>query len=378
MICSLLLATSISAIQKVNEPSHYDTEVRFMVVGDWGSTTGRQTDFTNQQMTGKTMSSFADSNQTNFIVSVGDNYYGTSNNSDHGVSSVDDVKWIYDWLSIYNGTTINSIPWYAVLGNHDWFQNQTAQIAYTNVNNRWFLDDYFYTRQFTVGAKLVKFLYITTDLIYNGYNGAASSGLAPNATGTSTNNNMRNNFLALGWTAANNSINNQLALIENYLLNALDADYMFVVGHEDMVTCAGIPTNMVPLYNLFQKYNITSYMYGHKHELAYKQDGPVFFLQSGAGGRAEACTETGPVFNGSTATWMTQNLYGFANVRLTEQSGSVDFYNENGTVLQSTSFYPRNKPVTSTYPATTTKPVYSSASSMGMSAFYVFLVFLLF
>ncbi|KAJ3267949.1 hypothetical protein HDV01_003708, partial [Terramyces sp. JEL0728] len=204
----------------------------------------------------------------------------------------------------------------------------------------------------------------------------------------------------------------QLAYIEDKLQKGKDADYYFVVGHEDMVTCAGTPTNMVPLYNLFQKYQITSYMYGHKHELAYKQDGPVFYLQSGAGGRAESCTDNGPIVNGTTATWTTENLYGFANVKLTADSGAVEFYNENGTVLHTANFYPRSvsklttslpsatatagvksatsaptsNPYATTAPApgykaaTTTvgyangKPIYNSASAFGFGALFAALV----
>ncbi|KAJ3308311.1 Tartrate-resistant acid phosphatase type 5 [Boothiomyces sp. JEL0838] len=370
MIAPLALAAAIVAtnanpsVEKIAEVKSYDKVVKFQVVGDWGSTKDMAVDYIHQKLVGKAMSAFADADETDFIVSLGDNFYGSKNNSDHGVASVTDDKWTYDWLNVYNGDRINSIPWYAVLGNHDWYQNQAAQIAFSKANNRWFLDDYVYTRKITVAGKKVEFLYITTDLIYNGYNGKAGSGLAPAAKGTDTDNNMRNNFIALGWTPENDTINKQLARIEEELQKGQDADYYFVVGHEDMVTCAGTPTSMVPLYNLFQKYKITSYMYGHKHELAYKQDGPVFFLQSGAGGRAEACTEAGPVFNGSTATWITENLYGFANVKLTAESGSVDFYNENGTVLHSTSFYPRNfSQATTTLPSTTTTAAAGSPSS---------------
>ncbi|KAJ3267948.1 Tartrate-resistant acid phosphatase type 5 [Terramyces sp. JEL0728] len=323
-----------TAAQKVNQVTTYDQQVKFQVVGDWGSTTRRPTDYIHQKVVGKTMSTLADTDETDFIISLGDNFYGSSNNSDNGVASINDPKWNYDWLDVYSGDRINSIPWYAILGNHDWYQNQAAQIAYTNVNNRWFMDDYFYSRNITVGSAKAAFIFISTDLIYYGYDGYSESGLAPKATGTDTDNNMRNNFIALGWTPENDTINKQLSLIESLLEANQNADYLFVAGHEDMVTC-GTVSNMVPLYNLFQKYKITAYLYGHAHELAYKQDGPVFYLQSGAGGRAETC-------NKSNATWITKAQYGFANVKLTASSGSVDFYNENGTILTSTLFSARS------------------------------------
>ncbi|KAJ3308313.1 Tartrate-resistant acid phosphatase type 5, partial [Boothiomyces sp. JEL0838] len=334
MISILLGAAAVSAlVKKVPEVTAYQQEARFQVVGDWGSTKSKQVDFTNQKIVGKTMAAFADTFQSDFIVSLGDNFYGSNNYSDHGVSSVSDPKWQYDWLDVYNGQRMNSIPWYSVLGNHDWYQNPQAQIEFTNINDRWFLEDYFYTKRFTIDGKKVEFFYITTELLYYGYDGEADSGLWPNTRGTAKDNNMRNNFIKLKWTEKENAIQNQLAYIEKKLNEGQYADYFFVVGHEDMVTCDGISKNMRPLYDLFQKYKITAYLFGHAHQLGYKQDGPVFFLQSGAGGRAETCTKPG-------ATWITSNEYGFASVKLTTKSGTVYFYDENGKLLTSTSFFP--------------------------------------
>ncbi|KAJ3267947.1 Coatomer subunit beta' [Terramyces sp. JEL0728] len=341
MLTFLLAPITVTAlVKKVTEITAYSKEVRFQVVGDWGSTKSKQTDFTNQKIVGKTMSSFADSDKTDFIVSLGDNFYGSNNYSDHGVSLVSDPKWTYDWIDVYNGPRLNSIPWYSVLGNHDWYQNQQAQIDFTAVNDRWFLEDYFYTKRFTVDGKKVEFFYITTELIYYGYDGEANSGLWPNTRGTAKDNNMRNNFINLKWTEKEDAIKKQLEYIEKKLDEGQHADYFFVVGHEDMVTCDGISSNMRPLYDLFHKYKITAYLFGHAHQLAYKQDGSVFFLQSGAGGRAETCTKSG-------STWITSNEYGFANVKLTAKSGTVDFYNENGKMLTSTSFFPRQAPKSS-------------------------------
>ncbi|KAJ3308312.1 Tartrate-resistant acid phosphatase type 5 [Boothiomyces sp. JEL0838] len=343
------LFTSVSAIQKITEITLFQNQVKFQVIGDWGSTQDKPNDFVHQKVVGKTMSNLADTDQTDFVIALGDNFYGSENPSDNGVSSTDDPKWTYDWQNVYSGDRMNSIPWYAILGNHDWYQNQTAQLDYANINNRWFMDDYFYSRNFTVAGKKVVILFISTDLIYYGYDGYADSGLYPHSSGTSKSNNMRNRFVALNWTNENDTINKQLSMIEQMLKDNVDADYLFVAGHEDMVTCGAPITNMLPLYNLFQKYKITAYLYGHAHQLAYKQDGPVLFVQSGAGGRSETCSKSG-------ATWISNGIYGFANIKLNSTAGTVDFYKEDGKIVASTSFFSRSNTNSTANPSSSASP----------------------
>ncbi|KAI8910485.1 Metallo-dependent phosphatase-like protein [Gorgonomyces haynaldii] len=286
------------------------------------------------------MSKLADTDNTDFVIALGDNFYGTANASDHGVSSVQDSKWTYDWLEIYNGTRMNELVWYALPGNHDWYQNITAQIEYSKVNERWYFPDFFYTKSFTVDGSKVDFVFISTDLIYFGYDGSASSGYQ-GGNGTATKNNMKDNFVKLGWTKENDTLNKQLQWINNTLYRS-DADYLIVASHYDAVTCNGTIPNMQPLVDILTFNNVSAYMYGHAHELGYKKQENTLFLQSGAGGRSESCTNT----NGtsiSTASWITSKVYGYANVHLNATLANVDFYNQTNGLLQSIQFGPRPK-----------------------------------
>ncbi|KAJ3262589.1 Tartrate-resistant acid phosphatase type 5 [Boothiomyces macroporosus] len=311
-------------------------ELRFMVIGDWG-TQGFPVDFPNQEIVGKSMAALADMDSTHFVISVGDNFYGPQHNaSAHGVFcngkltiAPQDPKFQSDWLSVYNGTRMNQIPWYLVLGNHE------AQIQRSTIDPRWNLKDFFYTQSFTVANKVLKFVMISTDLFYFGYDGQIESGLI-NGNATDTDNNMRNNFIKLGWTRESNTINKQLKWIENELVNSKSADYLIVVGHSDMEACNGTVPGMQPLKGLFDKYKVTAYLFGHKHSLGHVQKANTFYLLSGAGGRSEKCSKPSLDF------LSTQGTYGFANIHMNGTTAAVSIYDEKMNLLSTTSFHPRN------------------------------------
>lgn len=93
------------------------------VIGDWG-TGGKLQRRVAEGMRKRIATKGAPS----LILSVGDNIYAD------GVSSVDDPQWDAKYASVYKGI---SIPWWAILGNHDHRGNVDAQIAYSRKNPLW-------------------------------------------------------------------------------------------------------------------------------------------------------------------------------------------------------------------------------------------------
>ncbi len=89
----------------------------FLVLGDWGYTNSSLQD--GQKKVAAAMQEFSQKTiLPDFIVAVGDNfYYGGDYNYD-GIMSVIDDKWEDMWLNVYD-QSLSTVPWFAVLGNHD-------------------------------------------------------------------------------------------------------------------------------------------------------------------------------------------------------------------------------------------------------------------
>ena len=90
----------------------------FLAFGDWGRD-GAQ----HQRDVAVQMGKAAAELGCRFIASVGDNFY------ENGVQSVDDPQWKTSFENIYTDPALQ-VPWYAVLGNHDYKGNPQAQIDY--------------------------------------------------------------------------------------------------------------------------------------------------------------------------------------------------------------------------------------------------------
>lgn len=85
-----------------------DTEVHFQVIGDWG----RQGQW-NQSDVADVMEAVARQAPPEFVISVGDNFYPS------GLTSVDDANFAHSFADVYHHRELQ-VPWYAVLGNHDY------------------------------------------------------------------------------------------------------------------------------------------------------------------------------------------------------------------------------------------------------------------
>ena len=84
-----------------------------------------------------------------FGITVGDNFY------QHGVSSVQDEKWLERWERPYGSI---GIPFYPALGNHDYYGSVQAQLDYVSPSGTWHLP----ARQYRLHAGIAEFFAIDT------------------------------------------------------------------------------------------------------------------------------------------------------------------------------------------------------------------------
>ena len=87
----------------------------FMTIGDWGAPNGESTYQGVQKVVASKMNAYYESQAEKgynllFVAAVGDNYYWTGQDCN---------LYEQDWINVY-GKNLTSIPWLAVMGNHDW------------------------------------------------------------------------------------------------------------------------------------------------------------------------------------------------------------------------------------------------------------------
>lgn len=98
--------------------------ISFIVMGDWGKYGGQW-----QKSVANAMNEYSKKFHTQFIITTGDNFYPM------GVSNTSDAHWKLSFENIYNKEG-HQIPWYPVLGNHDYQQNPNAEIEYSAISGR--------------------------------------------------------------------------------------------------------------------------------------------------------------------------------------------------------------------------------------------------
>ena len=154
-----------------------------------------------------------------FFVMLGDNFY------ESGVASIEDPLWQAYYKNIYNSPS-TELPWYLILGNHDYYGGHTVlpQIEYTNApqnsDGRWNMPSNFYNKVFPVpGTKrTVEIFFVDTVILAPNAENPSKTGLPPANPDGSTS-------------------DVQLILMKPYLdmlekqLKNSKADYKIVAGH---------------------------------------------------------------------------------------------------------------------------------------------------
>ncbi|CAG8681731.1 14750_t:CDS:2, partial [Dentiscutata heterogama] len=272
----------------------YDGGITFLAFGDWG----QKGPGTGQPQVASAMKTWADANKTTFVLSLGDNYYQTNNSLP--VTDPNDHE----------------------AGNHDWYTNVTAEVDYFwDVDWRFFLPSLYYVRKVKFGDDIsAVFIHIDTDPFYYNY------------TSYNNKNNLKqtlNDFKLY----TSEQINDRLKWIEDQLIDAHDADWIFVVGHHPLIGDCRLqnPTYylMYLLPPVFTKYNVSAYFNGHAHDLSYSaanSTSPVTYFGSGAGGALLGSGCPNP-------DWTSPYTFGFLSVSIPADGKTLtfDFVNANST-----------------------------------------------
>ncbi len=116
------------------------THLSLIALGDQGNGSLRQ------WRVAHAMETIADRDgRLDFVALLGDNFYGTP------LSGVDDAQWQTKFEKVYNGHWLSHVPFYAVLGNHDYPLSKDAELEYARKHagsGRFQMPEHTYTRDF--------------------------------------------------------------------------------------------------------------------------------------------------------------------------------------------------------------------------------------
>jgi len=115
----------------------------------------------------RAMEHSAEARPVDFVLLLGDNFYL------EGVSSLEDPLWRERFEDAFAGTRLQ-VPFYAVLGNHDYRGDPDVEVEYTRMSSRWRMPAQWYTfTQAMGGGGEVQFFALDTQPLEGGWPEAA-------------------------------------------------------------------------------------------------------------------------------------------------------------------------------------------------------------
>ncbi|MDF9798454.1 tartrate-resistant acid phosphatase type 5 [Catalinimonas alkaloidigena] len=276
------------------------TGVGFLVIGDWGREGSAE-----QYATANALAKQAFHRQTDFVISTGDNFY------ENGVESTRDSLWQSSFEKVYTQPSLQ-IPWYSILGNHDYRSNTSAQILYSQQSARWCMPSRYYSKLMKVNASSdVHFIFTDTTPLIGEY-----------------------------WETENHpdvlmqKPEEQLIWLEKTLAEST-AQWKIVVGHHPVFSSSPmhgdteeLVTHFLPL---FEEHGVDAYLCGHEHDLQlHKPEGNTMYLVSGAGSEVRETDR-------KDMTLFSASDQGFAYIYLDHEHMGIAFINSQGETIFDTS-----------------------------------------
>lgn len=280
-------------------PSNPDTvlEVNFFALGDQGSGS------LAQRAVADAMEKVARQNKNlDFVVLLGDNFYIDKKLTESS------TEWDTMFEEVYSGAYLSTVPFYAILGNHDedlsLNPNTHPEIEYSKKalgSNRWRMPAHYFHSDFgnINGRPLLRIVYLDTN--------ASSDEMSVQA-----------NYIR-----------------EQFISNPLQPIWKIVAGHHTIRSCgkhfedkANLKNTLLPA---LQEAKIDIYLSGHDHnQQLIVKDGEPNYVVNGSGGKSiyaqKVKSESLRFFNED---------YGFVSFKANASKLKIDFYDDQAKTVSS-------------------------------------------
>lgn len=191
-----LVGVSMVAFAQPEVWKTLEKPLNFLLANDLG-----RNGYYDQKPIAELMGNLAEEVGIECVVAAGDVHHF------EGVRSVSDPLWMTNYELIYSHPEL-MLPWYAILGNHEYRGNSQAPIDYTQVSARWNMPDRYYTKVVENDDVTVRLVMIDTAPLMDKYREDTEK--YPDA--------------------CKQDMNRQLAWIDSVLTSAKE-DWVLVVGH---------------------------------------------------------------------------------------------------------------------------------------------------
>ncbi|WP_448680506.1 metallophosphoesterase [Pseudomonas nicosulfuronedens] len=231
----------------------------------------------------------------NMVLLLGDNFYGK------GLSGLDDPAWQLKFERVYHGPWLSRVPFYAVLGNHDYPESAAVELDYARQHagsGRWQMPAPFYTHDFgeVQGRPLLRVAFLDTN--------ADAAGRQRQA-----------DFLQTAFTAPGPA-----------------PLWKMVVAHHAMRSSGGKHGDDLALLQqllpAMQHSGVDLYLSGHEHnQEVIVRPGEPAWLVSGGGGQTLDGIRPGTPADG---TLFSAEQHGFARLAFTGDGLQLAYYDPQG------------------------------------------------
>lgn len=229
-----------------------------------------------------------------------------------GVESVNDPLWMTNYELIYSHPELQ-IPWYPILGNHEYRGNTQAVLDYSAVSRRWQMPARYYSKVFEEDGATLRVVFIdTTPLIGKYHKDSLDYPSVPQQ-----------------------DAKKQLAWLEEEL-SAAKEDWLVVVGHHPIYAHTtkseserkDMQKRVDPI---LRRHNVDMYICGHIHNFQHTkpQGTSIDYVVNSAGSLARSKVEAieGTVFASGEA--------GFSILSFTKDELCLDLINGKGKTIHS-------------------------------------------
>lgn len=278
-----------------------DAGLSFITLGDWGGAALEEPSMPysqNVKDVASQMEKTATEKDVKFVINTGDNFYwcGLQNTSDFQIEK--------DWLEPYKASALQ-VPWYGILGNHEYGYNVDVQIELSKQHPNWVMDARYFTRRLQLqGSIYVSLILLDTSPCVSEYRSDSQTGWDPCGTEYPTCSLSGGHDDFEGTCKFHENIltqncSTQYEWFKQTLSNVPKDDWLIIVGHHP-----GDELDVEDLTSAMQARGFDLYLNGHAHCLThYTVDGKGAYVTSGAGSLVMSKDQLG----GTRATDRTYN-----------------------------------------------------------------------